>query len=346
MRDGAAGVWRWSTLDGNRLLIAFGLVLGFFLLLQLLYALGAIGYGDSSTVSRMASGMTAGSFSLITIVLTINQLILSQELGTAGKVESRLEGMMEFRERIESMTDAAATPARPVDMVALLARSTAEAATALSASVEDTPDDRLRATVEEYATAVGESSDGLAESVAERDSTFDALVTTFDYDDNWHVHAGRYLRNGNAERLSEESRDRFDELIELLKLFDVGRSHFETIYLRRELANLSRIILAVGVPAVTAAVLINLIYGAAPGAAIPSNYLPLAVSALSTVVFAPVAILASYILRAATVAYNNATVGPMVLGRNADRDLPEGAARTGTTPDRGGSERADGRQSR
>ena len=322
VKNGTRDVWGWWILTGNRLLVAFVLVVGFFLLLQLLYTLGVIGYADGGPISRMASGMTAGSFSLITIVLTINQLILSQELGTAGQVQTRLEGMLSFRDRIESTTGVAAAPARPAEMVRLLADSTAEAATALSESVADVPDERLRGEVEAYAESVDGSASGLAEEVAAHDSTFAALVATFDFDDQWFIHGGRRLRNRAAADLPAGPDGRFDDLIELLKLFDVGRSHFETVYLRRELANLSRTILVVGVPAVVAALLVNLVYGAGPGAGLPSTLLPVAVSGLATVVFAPVAILASYLLRAATVGYNNATVGPMILGEPPE-DPPE-----------------------
>lgn len=338
IKDGTEGVWRWVLLSGSRLLIAFALVVGFFLLLETLHAAGVTGYTDSSTISRMASGMTAGSFSLITIVLTINQLILSQELGTAGQVQSRLEGMLSFRERIESTAGVAAAPARPAEMIAVLARSTREAATALSASVAANPNDDLRSDVESYADGVEEASDDLLEGLPGSDSTFDTLLDTFDFDDQVHIHLGRRLRNGNADDLSEESLDRFDDLIELLKLFDVGRSHFETIYLRRELADLSRTILAVGIPALIAALLINLVYGTEPGTSLPTPILPIAVSALSAVVFAPVAVLASYLLRAATVGYNNATVGPMILG-GEEGALPEEGGIDGTD---GGSDRRSG----
>ena len=321
-KDGTARGWRWILLTGNRLLIALALTVGFFLLLQLLYAAGLIGYADGSPISRMASGMTSGSFSLITIVLTINQLILSQELGTAGQVQSRLEGMLSFRERIESATGIAAAPARPTNMVAILARSTSERAAALSASVEEN-DERLWTRIDAYADEIGANADDLEEKVTAHDSTFTALIATFDFADQWYIHVGRRLRNRNADRLTAESADAFDDLLELLKLFDVGRSHFETIYLRRELSDLSRSVLVIGVPAVVAALLVNLIYGAGGGTGLAPADLPLAISGLSTVVFAPVAILASYLLRAATVGYNNATVGPMILGREADHALSE-----------------------
>lgn len=47
------------------------------------------------------------------------------------------------------------------------------------------------------------------------------------------------------------------------------------------------------------------------GNAIPASYLPYVVSALVTVVVSPVGLLASYILRTATMARRTASIGPM-----------------------------------
>ena len=110
--------------------------------------------------------------------------------------------------------------------------------------------------------------------------------------------------------------DRLDELKRVLKLFAVGREYFKTLYYTREVADLSRTLLAVSLPAILVTVTTIL--------AINANLLPdvwmlglpplLTFVAISfTVALTPFLVLTSYMLRLATVTRRTATAGPFNL---------------------------------
>ncbi|WP_246308224.1 hypothetical protein [Halorarum salinum] len=73
-----------------------------------------------------------------------------------------------------------------------------------------------------------------------------------------------------------------------------------------------------GLPSVLGAVLIALLYGDLGGAILGTEYVPYAVSLLAAVVSLPLALLAAYILRTATLIRRTAAVGPILPGADAE----------------------------
>lgn len=72
--------------------------------------------------------MIAGMFSLVTLVVSVNQLILSQEFSPAGEHRDRVSGVMEFRQVIEERTGISTAPIEPTRIVEVLSsRSVANA---------------------------------------------------------------------------------------------------------------------------------------------------------------------------------------------------------------------------
>lgn len=103
----------------------------------------------------------------------------------------------------------------------------------------------------------------------------------------------------------------FDESTEVLQLFSTAQERFKTIYLQRELTRFSQLIVCFGVPALLAAAFIVLLYGGLGGVAIDPGYLPHVTSLLVTVVFVPLVLLTTFILR-------TAKVGPTLPQKNPD----------------------------
>ena len=311
-REGpVAELVEWMMVDGNRSIIAIGLSIAVFVLLLTLYSLGVVGFENDDSITRMSGGMIAGTFSLVTIVISINQLILSQELGQAGELREKLAGVMEFRRDIEAMADVPASPTEPTELLSLITAAIRDRAERLSATTVS--DDEASELLDTYANTVIERTKEVERRLQAADfGTFNAVATMLRYDDDWLFYVARHVRNKNESVLSADSTDAIDELIDGLQTFSVAREHFKATYLQRELAQLSRLTLAFGVPAVIAAMIVGLLYADPTGAAIEEAYLPYVTSALITVVVSPLALVASYILRTATIARRTASIGPLL----------------------------------
>ena len=306
----------WFLVDGNRPVIALGSSVAVFLLLLALYEVGVVGFENDDSITRMSGGMIAGTFSLVTIVISINQLILSQELGQAGELREKLGGLMEFRRDIEEMANIPASPTEPTELLSLITariRDRAERLRDADADGEASP------TVAKYANTVVERTEEVEDQLEAADfGTFNAVSTMLRYDDAWLFYAARHVRNEHESTLPSETIETFDELIDALQTFNVARSHFKSTYLQRELAQLSRLTLLFGLPAVVAAMLVGLVYADPTGPAIADVYLPYVTSALITVVLSPLVLVASYILRTATIARRTASIGPLLSDKDPD----------------------------
>ena len=301
----------WVLVEGDRQYVALGISVAVFALLLVLNWLGLIAFTNDDSITRMAGGMIAGTFSLVTLVVSINQLILSREFRSAGEIRERVEDVMEFHEDVEEATAVPATPAEPTKLFELLVVAIHERAGELPETVEDHPDEEFRALVEAYTENVQESTERINETLeATEFGTFQALSAVINYDDAWQLYAARHLKNRHADTADEETLAAFDDVIDALQRFNVAREHFKTTYMQRELTRFSQLTVYYGVPSVIAAMLVGLFYADLTGATLDLVYMPYVTSALITVVVIPLALLAAYILRTATITRRTASVGP------------------------------------
>lgn len=308
----------WVLVDGDRLLLTFigsGVV---FASILLLYTGNVIAFTNDDSITRMASGMIAGTFSLVTLVVSVNQLILSQEFSPAGEYRDRLGGVLKFRRDVEDVANVPATPADPTRMLDLLVAAIRDRTTELADAIADHDNDEYRHQVIQYTDSVRANTEQVDETLDKADvSAFDALSAAVEYNEGWQLYAARHLRN-DSPTLSESASTAFDELIEALRLFSTAQAHFKTVYLQRELTRFSQLTVYFGVPSVIAAVLIILLYGDIGGMTITATYLPYITSLLATIVFVPLLLLATYILRTATLTRRTAEIGPMLPQKDPD----------------------------
>ncbi|WP_226481317.1 hypothetical protein [Natrinema amylolyticum] len=308
----------WFLIQGNRLAVAALLSVVIFALVVGLYELGVINFANPNSVTRVASGMIAGTFSLVTLVVSVNQLILSQEFGAAGKARDRFEGVVAFREDVAEEATVPATPTAPTRVLELIIESIRHEATELAELVAD-HDDEVRETVVRYTNSVQQRADRVSDTLDQSDiGTFSAVSAAIDYDEAWQLYVATHLRNDYDDSLSPAATDQLDELIGSLKLFNVAREQFKTTYLQRELTRFSQLTIYCGVPSILSAILVGLLYADFTGPSVSVAVLPYVVSALIVVVLSPLALLVSYILRTATVTRRTASVGPMIPQKDPD----------------------------
>lgn len=303
----------WVLLEGNRVLIAVLISTGTFVLFYLLGVAELLAYVNDDSITRLAGGLTAGLFSLVTIVVTINQLLLSREFAGAGTARERLEGVIAFRDAVADAAEVPASPAAPTRLLQLLAETMHERADDIAVSVDEhDDDDESQELVTQYAHRLGASSERLHTTLEQTEfGTFQAMSALIRYDSGWQLYAAQHLTTQYRESLPEKTVDSLERLIEELKLFDIAQEHFKTTYLQRELTRFSRLTIYSGVPAIFAAIGLGFLYADFGGATISPAYLDIVSPALVGVMALPLGLLASYVLRTATVIRRTASIGPM-----------------------------------
>lgn len=323
--DGPAGslrrVQEWVVVDGDRLLVAAGFSLVVFVGLLGLDAIGVVAFLNDDSVTRMASGMVAGAFSLVTLVVSINQLILSREFTTADEYGDKLDGVLDFRRDVEAVSGAPVAPAEPSLQFVVLLEAIDRRARALETLVADHDDEAFRTRVEAYVDAVSESTAVVGSDLEGADyGTFEVLAAVLAYDDARQIYAARRLRDASERELSADVEAALDDVLDVLRLFKIAREHLKTRYLQHELTRFSQLTVYAGVPAVLAAAVLGFLYADVGGAAIVDAYLPYVASALVAVVALPLGILAAYILRTAAIGHRTAAIAPLLPAGSPERD--------------------------
>ncbi|MFC7231852.1 hypothetical protein ACFQMM_11365 [Saliphagus sp. GCM10025308] len=230
---------RWVLVDGDRLLVAACISVGTFVFFLGLDWLGVISFANANSITRLASGMVAGTFSLVTLVVSINQLILSQEFTSAGAAEDRLEGVESFRSEVAKTIGDPVAPASPARILEELFASIHEGATALEDET-DTLEGDTQEDVRRHVRAVESSTERALEILSGPGTeTFDAVSVAVKYDVSRHLYTAKRLGQRHEGALSRPAREALDQIVADLELFTVAREHIKTTYLQRELTRFS-----------------------------------------------------------------------------------------------------------
>lgn len=304
---------RWLVFDADRLVLAALVVAGVFVWFLGLARAGVIVVTNEDSSVLLLSVFVAGNFTLISIVITINQLVLSREFGKPHTLRERNEGIKQFRRDLESMVGVRVGPSDPLELLRAVVGTIADRATAVEESTRRTDDRDLRREAERFAAAVTDETDDLDAALAEsRMGDFDVLVAMLFYRSAWQLNATRRLRNQYAATLPDAAVRGLDDLEELLRGFNIARQYIQTLYMQKELAELSRLLLYVGVPSLAVTSAAMLVYTVGPGVTVAANWMPVVFSAVSAAAFAPIALLLSYVIRVSTIVSRMPLLSPFL----------------------------------
>ncbi|EMA36831.1 hypothetical protein [Halobiforma nitratireducens] len=326
------GEWRrWLLLEGDRRVIVGGFVAGVFALALVLGLSDVIGVRESRFVTTMFSTMIAGLFSFIPIVVAVNQLIISRLFGTPDRLTDRIDGVQEFRSRVETQTDGdGVSPSNPAPFLARLAgtlggRADAlatecdRAATGETATGDDPPADSATPSsalesVSRFATHTREHTDSLSSRLTGgTESVFDVVLPTIDHDYAGAANEARRLERRFDEELSDRAATLLEDLRGLFVAADATRQYFTTIYLQRELARLSRLITYSGTAAILLSSLVIMIYASGYPPVAFEGWLLVLVSLALAVAFSPLAVLFAYVVRVSAILKRTSAPGAFTL---------------------------------
>ena len=298
----------WLLLDGDRQTVAGGVLAVTFVCLALVELAGDIAAGPDGPLYYLLSSLLGGNITLITVVVSINQLLLGREFHSPGELRTQIRNVIDYRGEVEDAADSVA-PVEPLGFLRLLFENTEAEARELRADAERYDSDALddvNSLVDELLDHVSTVTDLLSN---EDKSTFDVLSTTLTTNYARQINYARRIRHTH-DQLSGPTQARLEDLIDRLQEIDIARQYFKSVYLQDELSSLSRRLLYAGVPAeiVTAAALLSL--SEPPGATVLTRHTPLMVLVVVVVAFLPLALLFAYILRIATVTQRTSAIVP------------------------------------
>lgn len=318
-RMGESRVRFWLLLGGNRWVVASVFTVCLFVFLIVVGAIGPSSFrsvmANTNQVAIAFQAFIASLVTGVTLVVTIGQLVLSQELGSLGKQRERMDGVMTFRRDVDELFGSVGAPDPPKFLRELIEVSSDRAA-ALGVAVADNGDEELCEQVDRFVTDLTENAEAVDEQLEDTDfGGFDLLHAAMNYNHSWKLYGALWLRSEYEGGLSDDEHESFDELIDVLTFFGPTREHFKAIYFQWELVRLIRSILLTAIPALAVAIasLLFLAPTSLPGTTVGVANLVWVVSAASAVTIVPFFVLASIVLRIATVAKRTSAIGPFVL---------------------------------
>ncbi|MFC7315884.1 hypothetical protein [Halomarina halobia] len=302
----------WFLFDGNRSAVAGLMLVG---VIAIVLAFGFVGLIDVTKTNRMMwlfNGIVNGILTLVTVVIALNQLVLSRELDSVSNFYDRLDETVAFRQSVEERAATDVASPVPTDFLGVLLRTLRDRALTLREDELVRRDEDVRRDVERYVPSLIEQTDRTIDTLEETRTEFEALSAVVRYRDSWYFYFTRRVRVVHGDALSDTASAATEEMLELLKEIDAARQYFKTLYVQRSLARLSRRLVYTGSLSILIAVLTVLVYRNTPNAALDPVPLLLVTSVVIAVALSPIAVLFASGLRVATVARETASFGPFV----------------------------------
>ena len=305
--------FQWAVIEGNRLVVAGTLLGGILLLLFVLLGVNLFPREPGDPIYLLISAFLGGNLTLISVVIAINQLVFSRELGSPGNLEQRTRNAVQYRDQVREVLDREVSPVMPGSFLLVLHENLGERSQALRETVTNPGADGLSAEIDELVGALRGDVRAVTRALdtpATDEQIFGAIAATLGTTQAEQLYDLSRIETTYDDRLSDEQRELFESIREHLLHIDVARKYFRTVYITKELSFLSRVLLIVGLPAQFFLAATLAVYDLAAIEGLPVAAIVGATLVAMVACFAPLAILASYVLRLSWVAQRNATVMP------------------------------------
>jgi hypothetical protein len=217
---------RWVLLEGSRWAVAGGTLVPIAAVLGWMATAGLLVLEDTEPLLFLFSAIVGGNFTLLTVVLSVNQLVLSRQLEAPGEVRSRIEEVHDYRDEVESDAERGVAPVLPPEFFLLLLETTRRRARELGGLVAGQAPDRLEEDVDDLVEAVTERIDRTRALYGRSDAgTIEILVAALDTNYDMQIRDARRIKREHDAALSDRTSERIDGLIESLEHVDVARQY-------------------------------------------------------------------------------------------------------------------------
>ena len=324
----------WVLLSGDRWVLATGVlgVYGLGVLVAAAFLPEQVLVEIDDPIETLFQALVTATITGVTLVVSINSLVLSQELGPVGDQRDRMAGAMSFRRDVEDELGIDVAAATPAGLLRELVAAASERAQALSSAVETTVGDDERVTA--YAEELEHHAAATASALSEvQFGSFGVVSAALNFNYSWKIYEARRLRAAfespaadrtgstpepaaNRPPTDPEVAEALDDIVSVLLLFGAAREHVKTLYFQSNLVELSRAMLYTAVPSLVVATNVLLFHGVL--GTFSATTLGIAhyvwiVAVASAIALAPFAILLSFVLRIGTVAKRTLSIGPLIL---------------------------------
>lgn len=306
---------RWILLEGNRLAVAGALLTFVYVSLMLIGTLWPfemrVLLTETSTVESILETFMSGIILLVSIVVSINSIVLSQDMTPINEQERRIRGVGDFWQNVNNLTESEESPTDLQDFLETITTVIQQKATHIAEETGEIEND-FDELVSEYSDSVTGSLDHFEEIEKRHDGDFALLWSALEIEYGPLLDRTHAMESRSSEMDSQSVEESLDTLVEAFQLFAVGREYFKTMYYTAEVSRLSRVLLTVSLPAIliTASAILALSADLFPDWWIlglpPLHSL---VSTVFTIALVPYIVLTSFMLRLSTVAQRTHTEG-------------------------------------
>ncbi|WP_436344231.1 hypothetical protein [Natronorubrum sp. FCH18a] len=296
---------RWLLLSGDRIKVATG-ILFTMAVVVLIPLFSQFAIRNLTPLIYIASALIGGNITLITLVVAINQVILSQELESPGSLRDEIDQSDDYR---QAALDQPAPPTDPADFLQQLLQQTRERASSLTEFFPDSSSEPDTHLIDELPEECAQISEELGTGA---DKLSSVIVPLLGIEYATYIHECHQLESAYEEGEHEELLSTLDGLSADLKNLDIARQYFTTAFMKEELAELSRSLLYVGVLAISLPVALLIQLATFPAAAAPMPTVFVFTFLTVVVGLIPLALLIAFVLRVATVAQHIASITPFM----------------------------------
>lgn len=312
-------VWFWLLFDANRWAVAGLLAFAVFAVFVAVGAAKPVSIRSTMASSDMIETLFAGLVGAIitgtTLVVSINQLVLSQEIGSLGRMRSRMDVTMDFRQNTDELLGET-TPADPATYLDAVIETTERRAAEFREAVPETGNPDLYAAVDTYVEDLRENAERTRTRLEDSDfGTFDVVSPALDFNYARKMYDARRLGEQYGEEIDDDERRALRDVLEAVTMYGPIREYVKVLYLQWALVRLSRAILYASVPAlvIAGAIVIFVDPTTFTGTVLGLETMLWVVSVGFTVSVLPFLVFIAYVLRLATLAKQTLTVGSLIL---------------------------------
>jgi hypothetical protein len=295
--------------------LAFAVFLGFVVGVTVLEPALAEQIRTGDLVDTMFSSMITVIVTGSTLVVSIGQLVISQEDGPLGEQRTRMSNAMDFRDYTAELLDGP-TPADPSAFLRELVRVTAERAETVRESVCEKGEKEVCTEVDEVTESIIQNADEVTDRLEGASfGTFDVLYAALQFNYSWKIFQIERISSEHASDLDEDDQRLLEDLKTSLSLFGPAREHIKTLYFQWELIGFSQWTLYTAVPALlVAGVMLGVVdAGTFPGETLGIANVVFVVGGAFAVTLVPFLLFVSYLLRILTVAKRTLAIEPLIL---------------------------------
>ena len=308
----------WFLLEADRRLVSGAVlvvILASILLVGYLHPAGEAVLRNKDPIETLFQGLLTATITGVTLVLTLNQLVLSQELGAVGDQRERMSKALAFREDAADAISAPVSPPRPAQFLRALVQVAGDRARDLRDAVEGGDED-LQTAVADLTDSLVENADSVSRSLDDAEfGQFEVISAALNFNYSWKIFASERIAGEYGDEMDEAAHEANERLHDVLTLFGPAREHFKTLYFQWELINLSRSILVAAVPALVTSIVMLVFFEVKTYAVtlFGVDTLVLVVGVAATIGLLPFIILLAYVLRIATITKHTLSIGPFIL---------------------------------